>query len=316
MSTNSQLLANNPTNEGVNTSTNRNTKYQSPKWLDKTAYPFSHNFQTIDGQQMHYIDEGPRDAPVVLLVHGTPTWSFLYREMVKNLAQNYRTIAIDHIGFGLSDKPKQYDYSAQNLAQNLAQFIDHMQLKNITLVVHDFGGPIGLSYAVNHPENVAQIILFNTWMWETKSDEGVQKIDRILHSGIGKFLYKQLNFSANVLLKKGFYNKKQLSKKTHGHYKKVFPKVALRNGPLLLGHSLLGNSDWYEQLWEKRGNIADKKILILWGTEDEFFQERHLQKWTSNLNQYQLVKFKAGHFPQEEFPVEVNKEIEMFLMGE
>ncbi len=191
------------------------------KWLDTREYPFQPNYQTTPSGQLHYIDEGKGD--VILFVHGTPTWSFLYRSHIKALSNTHRCIAPDHIGFGLSDKPKNFAGTPQEHARNLNQLIAHLDLKNITIVVHDFGGPIGLSYAISKPENVKRIVMFNTWLWETKEDKDAQKIDKILHSSFGNFLYLNTNFSPKVLLKKAFHNKKHLSKQVHNHYKKPFP---------------------------------------------------------------------------------------------
>src|SRR3954465_4600219 len=116
-------------------------------WIDKESYPFKSNYIEANCcDNMHYIDEGKGE--VILMVHGTPTWSFLYRHLIKDLSGNYRCIAIDHLGFGLSDKPRKYSYKPEELAKNLRHFIEKMNLKNITLMVHDFGGPIGLAYAI------------------------------------------------------------------------------------------------------------------------------------------------------------------------
>src|SRR5688572_22903728 len=121
-------------------------------WLDRNEYPFQSNFFHIGRTAMHYIDEGEGD--VILFVHGTPSWSFEYRNIIRGLSQRYRCIAIDHIGFGLSAKPADYNYNMAQHADNLERFIEHLQLRDFTMVLHDFGGPIGLQYAVNHPGNI------------------------------------------------------------------------------------------------------------------------------------------------------------------
>jgi pimeloyl-ACP methyl ester carboxylesterase len=159
-------------------------------------------------------------------------------------------------------------------SSNLNLLIEHLDLKNITLVVHDFGGPIGLSYAISKPENVKRIIMFNTWLWETKNDKDAQKIDKILHSKLGNFLYLNTNFSPSVLLKKAFYDKKRLSKSTHKHYKKPFPSKDSRYGLLNIGKSLIGSSDWYRDLWRNAEVIKNKPVLILWGEKDDFIKKK------------------------------------------
>ncbi|MFO0506209.1 MAG: alpha/beta fold hydrolase, partial [Chryseotalea sp.] len=137
-------------------------------WLDKKEYPFTSKYFEINKQKLHYIDEGKGD--VILFVHGTPSWSFDYRNIMLNLRNKYRCVAIDHIGFGLSDKPENYDYSTQNHCKTLEQFILEKQLNNITLVVHDFGGPIGLSFAINYPKLVKKLVILNSWLWSSAKD--------------------------------------------------------------------------------------------------------------------------------------------------
>ena len=121
-------------------------------------YPFtSHAFDSPDGK-LHYIDEGK--GKVIFFVHGTPVWSYVYRKLIKDLSAQYRCIAVDHLGFGFSDKPQDADYAPEAHARRLEALIEHLQLQQITLVVHDFGGPIGLCYALRHPENVDKVIIF------------------------------------------------------------------------------------------------------------------------------------------------------------
>ncbi len=270
----------------------------SQSWVDTVLYPFENKFLKLEAGSMHYVDEGKGD--VILFVHGTPTWSFLYRNHIKALSKTHRCIALDHIGFGLSDKPKNFVGTPQAHAENVNLLIDHLNLKNITLVVHDFGGPIGLSYAISHPENVKRIVMFNTWLWETKEDKDAQKINKILHSSLGNFLYLNTNFSPKVLLKKAFHNKKHLSKQVHNHYKKPFPNKSSRYGLLNIGKSLIGSSDWYGELWQNADTIKNKPVLILWGDKDGFIKKNNLEKWKNFFSSETTYAFEAGHFVQEE----------------
>src|SRR5690606_1430255 len=106
------------------------------EWLDKTEYPFTPHYFEVNAQRLHFIDEGKGET--ILFVHGTPSWSFDFRNVIKVLQDHYRCVAIDHMGFGLSDKPESYDCSAQRHSLTLTQFILQQDLNNLTLVVHDF----------------------------------------------------------------------------------------------------------------------------------------------------------------------------------
>ena len=120
----------------------------------KRIYPFKSNYLQIGGINYHYVDEGesPAGAETVLMLHGNPTWSFYYKELILALKDRYRVIVPDHIGCGLSDKPQDYDYTLENHIKNIETLADELGLKNITLAMHDWGGAIGMGFAVNNPD--------------------------------------------------------------------------------------------------------------------------------------------------------------------
>ncbi len=286
-------------------------KNNPPSWIDRSLFPFKSKFIQLPGGKMHFIDEGEGDT--ILFVHGTPTWSFLYRGFIKELSKTHRCIAIDHIGFGLSDKPKAFSGRPQDHAQNLSNFIKKMDLKNLTLVVHDFGGPIGLAAGIEHAARIKKVVLFNSWLWATKDNEEVQKIDKIVNGWLGQMLYLNFNFSPKVLLKKGFFDQRKLSKQVHKHYIKPFPNKNSRWAMLNIAKALLGSSDWYEDQWRNLDALTDKEWLILWGTEDPFFKDEHLTKWEARLPKATVRKFKSGHFVQEEKQKEAISDIKRFI---
>src|SRR3989338_6551111 len=127
-----------------------NTKLDS--W--RKLYPFESHFLDLEGVRYHYVDEG-RGEPVVLL-HGNPTWSFYYRRLILDLRQRYRVIAPDHIGCGFSDKPQRYAYTLEQHIANGQALIERLGLARIALVMHDWGGAIGMGSATRHPDTVAR----------------------------------------------------------------------------------------------------------------------------------------------------------------
>src|ERR1022692_4366977 len=147
----------------------KNQQVQYPLWLDRAEYPFSSHYFQLPMGRMHYVDEGHGD-PIVML-HGNPGWSFEFRNIIKELSKTHRCIAPDHIGFGLSDKPVNWDYLPINQAANFEKLMDSLDLKNITMIVKDWGGPIGLSYAIKHPEKIKKLVILNTWLWSVKDDK-------------------------------------------------------------------------------------------------------------------------------------------------
>ena len=281
-------------------------------WVDRSAYPFQSCYLQVDGGQMHYLDQG--SGQPVVMVHGTPTWSFLYRSLIQDLSADYRAVAPDHIGFGLSDKPADWSYRPQDHARNLATLVDHLGLKDIVLAVHDFGGPVGLAYALEHPENIRALVIFNTFLWSLKGDPVFERPARMFNNAIGRWLYLRQNFSANVMVRSAWGKHRPLTPAVHQQYQKPFQTAESREGAWRFFESLLGESDWYESLWAKRERIADTPALILWGMSDIAFKEKELERWKSLFPQARVVAFpQAGHFVPDEAGPEAVMEIRGFL---
>lgn len=262
---------------------------------------------------MHYVDEG--DGDPLVMVHGTPTWSFLYRHLIRELSRDHRVIAVDHLGFGLSDKPAHGDYRPQALAHDLAAVIERLDLQRMTLVLHDFGGPIGLSYALAHPRRVRALVLFNTWMWSLRGTPA-ERISRFMSGPVGRWLYTRANLSPRFLLKAAFGEKRTLTRPIHRHYTGPFPTPASRRAPWVFARELMGSSEWFEHLWDQREAILDLPALVLWGMRDPAFTPRELERWKGALRNARFVEFPAaGHFVQEEAPAEAAREIREFLQA-
>ncbi|QHT67061.1 alpha/beta fold hydrolase [Rhodocytophaga rosea] len=280
-------------------------------WLHTTEYPFQSRFFEVNGQRLHYIDEGAGE--IMLFVHGTPSWSFDYRNVIKRLSTSYRCMAIDHIGFGLSSKPEHYDYSTVNHSQTLSAFILEKNLSNITLVVHDFGGPIGLNMAINHPERIKNIVILNSWLWSSTQEPEYIKLSRILKSPLLPVLYRYFNFSPKFILPQSFGEKK-LSKALRSQFTKPFANKSQRNGTLAFARSLLNDQEWFEELWQQRHILAEKPVLLIWGMKDKFITPAYLQKFASGFPDAYVVELPTcGHFPQEEEPEKVADAIRSFV---
>ena len=285
---------------------------KNPEWLNQEDYPFRSRYLQINGHQLHYLEEG--EGEVLLFVHGTPSWSFEFRKLIKSLRNDFRCIAIDHMGFGLSDKPQTYDYTTINQSRTLTTFIKEKGLRNINLLVHDFGGPIGLNFAIEHPEKVCRIVILNSWLWSNESDPDFRKMRKLLRSPLLPFLYRYLNFSPRFLLPKSFGNKK-ISKKLISQYTKPFTRIRERQGPIAFLKSLLDDQQWFQELWNKRSTIADKPTLLIWGMKDSLLHPRNLEKFEAGFSRNYSVRLDSvGHFPQEEEPEKVSEEIRKFFI--
>lgn len=282
-------------------------------WVDRELYPFASRYLDVGPGRLHYVDEG--SGPALVQVHGTPTWSFLYRHLIRDLSRDHRVLAVDHLGFGLSDKPERCGYRPEDHARRLEEWIERLGLRDFALVVHDFGGPIGLAYAARHPERVRALVLFNTWLWSLRGTP-TERVSRLMGGPVGRFLYQRLNVSPRVLLRAAFGDKRKLAKDVHRHYIDAFPTPSARRAPWVLAGALIASSEWYEDLWPQRDRFAGKPALVLWGMKDPAFGRDALERWRAALGAARFVEFpEAGHFVQEEAPEEAVREIRTFLRG-
>jgi len=282
-------------------------------WINKALYPFRSNFLNLDNAHIHYIDEGRGDT--ILFVHGTPEWSFGYRDLIKPLSKKFRCIAFDHLGFGLSDKPSNGTYTVKDHAVRLEKFISILGLNNIHIVANDFGGSMALYYAIHHPENVSRICLFNTWMWSLQHDKHYTRPGKLIQTPLGEILYKRFNFPVNVLLPQAFGDKSKLTKEMRFHYKKPLTH-GNRSGTYAFAKELLNAGPWWDSLWEQMDKIDDKPFLICWGLKDRLILPKELDRWMEKIPGAKIIRFeKAGHFLQEEEPEKLAKAIEDFFFS-
>jgi haloalkane dehalogenase len=281
-------------------------------WVDREAYPFRSRWRDLPGGRMHYVDEGAGEP--VVLVHGTPEWSFGWRHLVRALSPARRCLAMDHLGFGLSDKPPDGRYGPEDHAARLAALLDPLDLRQATLVVHDFGVPIGLAWALDHPDRVARLVVLNGWLWSLAGDPGVRRVMRVMAGPLGRWLYLYLNLSPRVLLPYAFGDRSRLSPAVHAQYLAPFPRPRDRHGPWGLARAVLGSSAWYAALEARRDRLAAKPALLLWGLADPAFRPHHLARWRAALPGAEVVALPGvGHFPQEEAAGDVVGRVRAFL---
>jgi len=285
---------------------------QYPEWLNRDIYPFNPHYIDLDVGRMHYVDEG--EGETIVMLHGNPTWSFLYRDMIKGLSSNFRCVAFDYIGFGLSDKPAEWDYLPRSHAAHIEAALEQLGLQNITLVVQDWAGPIGLSYAVNHPENVKRLVIMNTWMWPVEDDWIFRIFSSILGSSLGRWLIMRHNFFSAVLMRGAIADKDRFTTGIHLHYKCPHDTYAKRKGVWVFPREIIGSTRWLSQLWAKRDNLVNKPVLLAWGMKDTAFREIHLRRWHRLFPDATIIHFEdAGHYVQEEKGSEMAQHITAFM---
>lgn len=286
-----------------------------PDWLDTNEYPFKSRYLQLEAGRMHYIDEG--EGTTIVMVHGTPSWSFLYRNLIKMLSKNYRCIAMDMLGFGLSDKPDDWSYKPRAHAANFEQLMEHLQLKDITLLVHDFGAPIGLAYAIKHPENIKNIVMLNSWTWSLCKHHSFSKASKYQVGPLGNFLLSKLTVSTKTLVNELFGEMENVPEPIRQHYVQALGKPEDHVEKLACARELVGAGKWYEELWQQRKKIQDIPALILWGERDKFIKIEALQHWKNFFHESYVMHFEAGgHFLQEQNAEEIAHYLQNFVKEE
>ena len=262
---------------------------------------------------MHCLDEGTGDA--LLFAHGAPTWSFEYRHLIAAHSPRHRCIAPDHLGFGLSDRPPNANYSPEAHADRLQKLVAHLGLERFTLVAHDYGGPIALPLALADRPPAERLILMNTWMWPLEDDADVARKGRLAAGWLGRLLYKYANASLRILTPSAFGDRSKLTRAIHRQYLEVFRDREARVLVLhALARAILSSSAFYARLYAKADRLRRIPTLIVWGMKDIAFQAHQLARWRMLLPDAEVCELaSAGHWPHEEEPEAVNRALARFL---
>lgn len=286
----------------------------------KKLYPFSSHFVQIRGLDYHYLDEGSGDP--VVMVHGNPSWSFYFRALVKGLSPKYRCLVPDHIGCGLSEKPdeRRYDFRLKSRVEDLEMFLDRLNLKkNLTLILHDWGGMIGMAYAVKHPERIRRLVILNTAAFfppENKKLPIRLQIARNMRA-IARPAILHLNLFAIAAL----YMASAQGLENAVKQALIAPYNTPRNRLAILKFVQdipLSSSDMsysvVDHTQQHLFRLKDKPMMICWGMKDFVFDKEFLLEWQKRFPDAKVHRFaKAGHYILEDQPENVLECINHFL---
>ncbi len=274
----------------------------------------------LDGLKYHYLDEGAGDP--VVMIHGNPTWSFYFRNLVKAVSPQFRAIVPDHIGCGLSDKPdaQTYNYRLKSRADDLEHLLNHLDLKeNITLIVHDWGGMIGMVYALRYPERIKRLVIMNTAGFFPPGDKGLPLRLWLVRNILPFAVPAVLGF--NLFSRAALYmaSRKGLSKDVRagltGPYNSWKNRIAtlkfVQDIPVSKkdpSYSLVKNVD------ENLHKLSDIPMLICWGRHDFVFDSVFLAEWQRRFPHATVHEFSdAGHYVLEDAADEIIPLVRDFL---
>jgi haloalkane dehalogenase len=274
-----------------------------PAWVDPLLYPFEDRWLEAGGARVHYVDEG--SGPTLLMLHGNPTWSFLYREIINGLSGSFRCVALDYPGFGLSTAPPGYRFTAAEHAAVVEQVVLGLDLRDVTLMVQDWGGPIGFWVARRHRERFARFVIGNTWAWSLRDRLSASLFSRALGGGIGRRLIQRRNVFVERILPGGV-RRVRLSEAVMEHYRGPFPTPASRLPVAVLPREILPATPMLSEVELGLLRFADRPALIVWPDRDPAFGDRELARWESLFSEHRTVPLRgAGHYIQEDAPGEI-----------
>jgi pimeloyl-ACP methyl ester carboxylesterase len=278
-------------------------------------YQFTSHYAEVDNHRMHYIDEG--EGSVIVMVHGNPTWSFYYRKLISLLSEKHRVIAVDNIGCGLSDKPQDYEYILENHINNLTFLLDHLQVEKCSLILHDWGGAIGMGHAVRHLSSIEKIVLLNTAAFRSKRIPLRIAFCRIPF--IGEILVRGLNGFAAAATYMAVV--KPMDKLTRKLY--LLPYNSWKNRiathRFVKDIPLESNHPSYDTLVEVEKGLTKIRelkipILILWGEKDFCFTKAFFDEWVERFPDAEAHLFETcGHYLLEDCFKTTEKYVEDFF---
>jgi cis-3-alkyl-4-acyloxetan-2-one decarboxylase len=278
-------------------------------------YPFeSHEFR-LDGLRYHYVDEG--SGPTLLFVHGNPTWSFAFRNLVKALSPNFRVLAVDHIGCGFSDKPQDYPYRLAQHVANLERFIVGLDLREITLFAHDWGGAIGMGAATHLPERFARFVLFNTAAFRSRRMPLRIAVCRV--PGLGALGVRGLNLFSRAALQMAVARPDRLTPAVRRGYLAPYSswhdRIAVlrfvQDIPLAASHPSYATLASIE---EGLPTLSDRPMLLVWGERDWCFTTEFLDEFQRRFPQAEALRLPdAGHYVFEDAAEPIIARVKEFL---
>jgi haloalkane dehalogenase len=273
-----------------------------PAWVDDELFPFESRFVTLNGHTVHYVDEG--SGPTLLFLHGNPTWSFDYRDVIRALRDEFRCVALDYPGFGLSSARPGYRYLPEEHAAVVVDFLDHLHLSDVTLVAHDWGGPIGLYAAEQRPGTFGGLVLANTWAWPLNGDPIVELVSRLMGGLIGRELIRRFNLFVNAMIPVG-YRLRKLTPAEMAHYRNALATYDRREASAVFPRRITASREFLAGIEAGLADLASLPTLIVWGNADFAFRAKQRRRWEQIFADHHTVIVEgAGHFVQSDAPGE------------
>src|SRR5262249_21220255 len=290
--------------------TNRRCRVTLPFPVPRELFDVEHRFLDLDGAtRIHYVDEGAGET--ILLLHGNPAWSFLYRKVIAGLKDEFRCVALDYPGYGMSSSPAGYRFTPREHSAMLERFVDRLELTDLTLMVQDWGGPVGLGLTGRRPELLRRLIIGNSFAWPLNGELRVRMFSALMGGPIGRSLNRRLMLVPRVFFALGLAQE---------HPREVLDlyfapwRDPARRAPAAIGpKQLIAAADYLKEVEANLPKIADRPALIVWGTKDFAFREGERKRFEATFPNHRTILFdNASHFLQEDVGDQIADAIKSF----
>jgi haloalkane dehalogenase len=282
--------------------------------IPREMFDADHKFIELpSGARIHYVDEG--EGETLLFLHGNPAWSFQWRDLIQGLRGSYRCIALDYPGFGLSEAPAGFGFTPREESLVVEEFVDRLGLRDVTLVMQDWGGPIGLGFAGRRPELVRRVVLGSTWAWPTDTSTARGKFSVIAGGPIGEFAQVNFNGFAAFGIKNGVV--RELPSDVLDVYLRPFRPLERRGIAAFYPGQITAASEYFAEVEAGLSRLADKKALIFWALQDLGFPRADLERFEQTFPNHKTIELPdANHFFFEDAAEQMLPEIRAFLSSD
>lgn len=282
--------------------------------IPRVMFDADHKFVDLpSGARVHYVDEG--EGETLLFLHGNPSWSFQWRDLIHGLRGSYRCVALDYPGFGLSEAPAGFGFTPHEQSLIVEEFVDHLGIGDVTLVMQDWGGAIGLGLAGRRPELVRRVILGSTWAWQTSTSEPRGLFSVVAGGPVGEFVQVNFNGFASLGIQDGIV--RELPPDVINVYTRPFLPLDRRGIAAFYPGQITAATEYFAEVEAGLPRLADKQALIFWALQDPGFPRADLARFEETFPNHKTIELpNANHFFFEDAAAEMIPEIRAFMASD
>jgi haloalkane dehalogenase len=270
-----------------------------PDWLNPVEYPFKSHYFESGGQKIHYLEEGSGETLVML--HGSATWSYLFRDVIKDLMDSYRCLVPDLPGFGLSSKEEDGRFTLPGQLEVLSDWVGEFGSEKLSFLGHGMGGLLALAYALRYPEKIHRLILCSSWAWPIGESKAVRSYRRRWAGFWGPWVHRRTNVFPWIWIRQGFAKTKPPTNEQLIPYLAPYANDADRRGLKQAAYNLWEGDSFAQRVFGHGADIQDLPVLVVMGQQDRLIASEAGKKWLSFLPQSEIeIIPRVGHYIPEE----------------